>query len=586
MVGKAQTEIGGTTTTGGGVAVEVDPKYALDSHLLKGFVRAGYPVEIDPKYALDSHLLKGYVRANESLYRTDSGYLKNNMRNLLFVNSETVSRTIYVATTGSDITGDGLVGNPFATILKALQSIKTDVAGYTISIQCGSGTFAYTLECDKTRCRFRNSIIELIGTFTDVLTNLSFTATSDPFVYNVTIGGFPTTWTTDQYRTYFLESSIVANFRPISGNTAATLEVAEPVLASLGTKISQSTTIINITPGVYYDWLKLTKVTLSFSGDVDIIKNDNIINTNNAQCLFTAGGTTRTVTYQNFIVGLTLANNYYDNIRSTFYDGAFNVQKCVGYMASNNVLFDFKDKGTGGFIHCIMRGNSIGYGLSVSDGGNNFNSTVTQGSTFYLKFTGLTYAFSYQPANSAFFPQTFTFILSNVSYFTRLTNLNYRYCKNSFVFLGTITGAPSVRWFYDNTYFTKFYNPPISNIVINGILYPEQEYNLSAALTNNTTTNVIVGNKLQNKTITIDYTITRGTGYRKGKFDIINDGTNTYMSPDEFITNGVAGVSNTAIVLSVNYNTNEIRVAALLDNGIAGTFTYNVSRVMITPLTL
>jgi len=37
---------------------------------------------------------------------------------------ETVSRTIYITTGGSDSSGDGSIGNPYASFLKAIQSIK------------------------------------------------------------------------------------------------------------------------------------------------------------------------------------------------------------------------------------------------------------------------------------------------------------------------------------------------------------------------------------------------------------------------------------------------------------------------------
>ena len=50
------------------------------------------------------------------------------------------AETAYVATTGSDSTGDGTVGNPFATIYKAIKSF-TVVDGATIFLQEGDYTF-------------------------------------------------------------------------------------------------------------------------------------------------------------------------------------------------------------------------------------------------------------------------------------------------------------------------------------------------------------------------------------------------------------------------------------------------------------
>lgn len=56
--------------------------------------------------------------------------------------AETASRTIYVATTGSDTTGTGLVGAPFATLARAFRDVKNFVPfGVTITIQLATGTY-------------------------------------------------------------------------------------------------------------------------------------------------------------------------------------------------------------------------------------------------------------------------------------------------------------------------------------------------------------------------------------------------------------------------------------------------------------
>ena len=58
--------------------------------------------------------------------------------------TETVSRTIYVATTGSDVTGTGAVGAPFLTLLKAVQNIKPTInENVVITIQMSAGTYTF-----------------------------------------------------------------------------------------------------------------------------------------------------------------------------------------------------------------------------------------------------------------------------------------------------------------------------------------------------------------------------------------------------------------------------------------------------------
>ena len=53
----------------------------------------------------------------------------------------TANRTIYVATTGNDSTGDGSIGNPYATLQKAENVARTlDFGGYIVTISLGDGT--------------------------------------------------------------------------------------------------------------------------------------------------------------------------------------------------------------------------------------------------------------------------------------------------------------------------------------------------------------------------------------------------------------------------------------------------------------
>lgn len=55
----------------------------------------------------------------------------------------TQDTTFYVATTGSDSTGDGSSGNPWATLQYAMDVISSslDFAGFTVTVNIGAGTF-------------------------------------------------------------------------------------------------------------------------------------------------------------------------------------------------------------------------------------------------------------------------------------------------------------------------------------------------------------------------------------------------------------------------------------------------------------
>lgn len=60
----------------------------------------------------------------------------------------TSSVTLYVSTTGSDSTGDGSNGKPYATIQKALDELPKCLQGYVATISVEAGTYAEHLHVD------------------------------------------------------------------------------------------------------------------------------------------------------------------------------------------------------------------------------------------------------------------------------------------------------------------------------------------------------------------------------------------------------------------------------------------------------
>ena len=54
----------------------------------------------------------------------------------------TTHKTVYVATTGSDTTGNGTQTAPFATITKALSTIPKDLNGFSATINVAAGTYS------------------------------------------------------------------------------------------------------------------------------------------------------------------------------------------------------------------------------------------------------------------------------------------------------------------------------------------------------------------------------------------------------------------------------------------------------------
>lgn len=490
--------------------------------------------------------------------------------------NETVDRTIYITTTGNDTTGDGSVGNPYLTITKALSTIKKNIdTDITITISLGVGTFNLTPADINTYNSFiGEGIILTQGTLTLVSSGFTMGAAlpADPLTFNVS-GGTSGSWTLDQWKFYFLKSG--ALYYPISHNSLT--PTLSTVSAVTGTEIYQAQTILNCTGKFAFKTSRLAAVNFK-QLEIDLTNiNHGYIKGSVQEIYFKGTGTTTRILGNTDTTMLRCCFN-----SAKYYSGGFGLTNFNYFYTNANTYCISFDSGVIGGI--VIENPSTG----SSAGGVYLNAQATSIlglSTQYWKFVNTGHCIhNFSKANmSIYIP---ALIIVNSPYFIRKNAAVTDYTPNKIIIETTPVGAPSTRWFYDSM--SQFIN--ISNgrlNIIPTIIYPENENNLSATLANNTTTNVIVGNKLQNKSISIEYTIKRGTGIRQGRLSIINDGTNLFLSPDIFNDNGVVEVGDPAIVFTVNYNTNEIRLAATLNNsGNAGTMQYDVVRKMNVPLTI
>lgn len=160
--------------------------------------------------------------------------------------SITSSLTYYVSTTGSD-SNDGSAANPFATVQKAVDSLKGYTIKSTVTISIGSGSF------DKFRVEGLNfdGLGELIiqGSYDVEYTGtVSSSVTNTPPKYTITDN--LASFTNDQYKGYFFARPTVdiatygydAKFTPIVTNTNNTISM--PYYISAGVTQYQ---IINLT---------------------------------------------------------------------------------------------------------------------------------------------------------------------------------------------------------------------------------------------------------------------------------------------------------------------------------------------------
>jgi hypothetical protein len=501
-------------------------------------------------------------------------------------NTESVSRTIYVATTGNDTTGDGSVGLPFLTINKALTTIKKILnTGITITIQLGAGTFDIA-----------ESEFAIIGTLTGsggltiqgtlALANSGFTLgaadATDLLKYGVS-GGTTASWTTDQWKFYFAKSG--ANYYPITHNTTTTISICLGGASGI-TEIYQLQTILNVTATTN----SIIKMFIDFTyQNIEMIP----VNSNNKYNLPTS-----TIYFTECYFHATAQKNIW-------------CQKCYGSAmnrcSSNFVSWIFPDN-----IFSVVHTNNFFYApassatglmqvgadkLSIRDDtfentGTSLNSYCIRGyqkggftagtNNNYIKFINSKIAFQYGSTCDIDFTQATTYIiLINVTYFARKFTGVSDYDPNRFkINYANLKGSLITRWFYDTIY--EFVNVVTGRLLsIPTIIYPEIDPGLSAALPNNATTNVVIGNKLQNRSIVIEYQITRGTTHEMNRLQIIHNGTTLTLFEPTPVGDDV-GVS-----FAVAFSTNDIQLQCTMTNtGTAATMKYNASRVIITPLTI
>jgi hypothetical protein len=147
--------------------------------------------------------------------------------------AETASRSIYVATNGSDVTGDGTIGNPFASWLKAYQNIKTVInPNVAITIDVAAG--AYTVDMNEIVKVFRKLIflskssLIVSGKFQADFTGLTLAAHSpEAYIYDVT----GATFTANQVQDKFLYDGSV--YYPIASNGVSTINSAASAAATI-----------------------------------------------------------------------------------------------------------------------------------------------------------------------------------------------------------------------------------------------------------------------------------------------------------------------------------------------------------------
>ena len=534
--------------------------------------------------------LDGVEFSRDTSYLGDSAYIKSTLRNFSGEDAETVSRTVYVTATGNDTTGTGAVEAQFKTIGKALSTIKKIIYPLvTITIDIGAGNFTISTADFVVLALIQGTgTVQFLGILDLVESGFTMGSydSTDILKYSVS-GGSSGSWTTNQWTGRLLKSG--TSYYPITHNTNSSISLTTQ---GTGTEIYEQKSIVTFDHDAFS----------MFSFFVNISFYQLQIIQNNSSIFQSIGGISME---RSFINNSTNRSLYFGQRGNLSNPSNFSVtlRSCTFYRSS--VILYTGNVGTGG--SCYFYGSFNGGNLYTYFGSSSsiylqnlvFENINTSGANACGVFCGDGKTIRFQgilkfiniPTKPAFLFQATNreidifdvtnLILINTGYlFTKQSGVGDYSRISTIINSNKIKGTPNTRWFYDNMY--EFVNPTTGrNIQIPGIVYPEFETNLSATLENNTTTNIQIGDSLQNQSITIEYTCTRGTTYEKGTLQIVNKMASLVLSESTPIGDD-CGLSFAVSFVALK----KINLAVTTTNTVSGTFKYNVSRVMRTPITL
>lgn len=501
---------------------------------------------------------------------------------------ETVSRSIYVAATGSDTTGDGTVGAPFLTISKALSTVKKIIEdGVLITISIGAGTFAFS-NADAVTVASIYGDGELIfeGNLTLIKSGFTIGATDpvDPFKRTVS-GGDTATWLTDEFQFKFIKQG--TTYFPISHNSTTWLSVASAITLNTA-EIYQVNTIINwnteqFTCRVSDTRFRYLEFNITYSGST---------------LYFNTVGSQLTIT----------VSKYYAATQKQIQASAFayvTAQTCctenVGWIGAAQSLMAINAsymKVNSSSSAYVAAGESLLNGISacIFENPNTGSSAACIDLRARLRLTSGNIKFHnsnvgiLMRTGAELDLQTFTtaIVFSSCNYLLRKVSVFTDYSK-AIVTLTTYYGAPATRWSYDTLY--EMINPTTGRyLFIKNIFYPEFETNLATTLLNGVSTDIIVGSKLQNRSIFLDYEIARGSDYACGTVKITHNGTTIAMQQDTQLSADTSTpISTVGCTFAVAFSGNNIVLRCTLTDttpNLNAVLRYNAARTLISPLTI
>ena len=481
---------------------------------------------------------------------------------------------------GNDTTGNGSITAPYATLNKALKQIEKYIDDI-ITIKIDSGSFDYTKEDRKLIAdkRFVGKYGQLViwGTFdTLVKGSIIYTQRVDSsFVFDVS----GTTFTANEWQygfgTGYIHVVSIDGERnaAISANGTDWIEISSPTNFKSGTNpqwnyLVKSLTTFDLTE---FETPDIDPMAFNFnqpSDEPSIIFSDiNFINYNVIE-LHSPIVLSRCAFLQN-----NKRIRIFESIESIRLDGiickgGFTMQGKAnikgGYFTHSSARTASFVKGSYGDIYgCIFEGN----------GSTEIFRIEKHGSASFdeVKFKDGNQVFHYRGAG-------------NITYYNLLSIENCNYFALSNTHAGAkfytedttdlITRIEFNTGYMDPAGYTKMVDPGTDYCIRLPDVYPEIELNLEETLIDNATTEIVIGDSIQNQSIIIEYTCERNNSIEMGKVSVINRGTTLTLLPSVYGGDAI-GLSFTGVV----YDSGLIELqCTLTSTGNNATFKYDAFR--------
>ena len=485
-----------------------------------------------------------------------------------------IDSNIYITTLGSDETGDGSELNPYATIEKVLSILPSNINS-VVNIYFEPGKYYWDEDCSELLAvKTIDGSINFIGDISSYITGFSYADDGIDSRYGYDIldgGGSPYTWTTDEFIGAYVHSPIYSySLQPIKYNTAS----------NIGVPFSLNTNLTDI--GFIQD-------TIEFIGDNPVVKylGDGFLRFNRTYLTFNYTGTYLKNKSRFVCTGVD-----FENISGSSYD--YNSTNSCTFTGCNLIVHDDWSFGPGSILalkNTIIRGattNNDFVRLFI-----NFDGKIAIQNCY---FNNLDYLFcQFKDERFSFRGIVETNNISRFFYDVNGVGLNF-YAQdlyinsvskiidanglaNNQISIQNLTGSPTA---YFNTAYKNLTDWQASNRFDVDGYYSNFNYISNSNLSNNSITEITIGNKTQNRSLTIDYTAYRNGKIEQGKVQVFHDGTTLYIN-----RNSHDNQSGNGIGLSINakfdtVDTNLISIELIIDDNIDNVdFDYSVTRKMI-----